>query len=415
MSHKSLRFHNSLTLSTSKAPQIHHLLKKENAQFHTWSLALPLHYCRCVLMGRKYIYIFKNTITVLAILCVFLLALELMTGSFKLLGTDLVKDYLYAAANPFVGLFIGLLVTAILQSSSTVTSMLVAMVASGAMQMEMAVPIVMGANVGTTVTSTFVALGHVINKNEFSKAISAASLHDFFNIGAVLVLFPLEYSTKFLSKLSHKLAEWLHISESGAQDGGFFTNLLPAKALAKWLLAFSDSWAWVWLIVSILLIFITLKLFSKLINRILIGEFRQQVQVYFFGTPLKSLLWGTIITGGVQSSSITSSLIVPLVAQDKVPLKNAFSFLMGANLGTTATALIAAFSKSEAAVSLALAHVLFNFIGILIFFPLPSARNFPIYIARLLGYSASRSRVIGLLYFLLTFFGVPFLLIYFSK
>lgn len=351
----------------------------------------------------------------IAILFLFLLSLELMTGSFQLIGKEMVGRYLNAASNPFIGLFIGLLVTAILQSSSTVTSMLVAMVGVGAMQMEAAVPIVMGANIGTTVTSTFVALGHVSNRNEFSKAIAAASLHDFFNIGTVLILFPLEYSTQFLSKLSHQITAWLSISNPTVENEGMVTGILPIDAIGQWVINFGATWPWLLLILSIMLLFISLKLFSKLINKLLIGDFRHKLQQYFFGTPLKSLVWGTVITGGVQSSSITSSLIVPLTAQNKVQLKNAFGFVMGANLGTTATALLAAFSKSEAAVSLALAHVMFNLIGILIFFPVPSIRNIPIYIARLLGYATCRSRIVGFIYFLVSFFGLPFLLIYFSK
>ncbi|MGB0524214.1 MAG: Na/Pi symporter [Flammeovirgaceae bacterium] len=366
-------------------------------------------------MSKKVIYIFQKTVAVIAILFLFLLSLDLMNGAFELIGKDLVSRYLNVESNPFVGLFIGLLVTAILQSSSTVTSMLVALVGMDAMPMEVAVPIVMGANVGTTVTSTFVALGHVSNRNEFSKAIAAASLHDFFNIGTVLILFPLEYSTQFLSKLSHKITDWLPLAQTNGANEGMFTGILPVDLLSKFLINLVGNWPWPLLILAILLLFVSLKLFSKLINEILIGDFRNKVQRYFFGNPFQSLVWGTIITGGVQSSSITSSLIVPLVAQNKVQLKNAFGFLMGSNLGTTATALLAALFNSEAAVSLALAHVMFNLIGILLFFPIPSVRNFPIYIARLLGYATCRSRVIGFVYFLFTFFGLPFLLIYFSK
>lgn len=366
-------------------------------------------------MSKSIVYIVKNTFEVLVVLFAFLLSLELMTGSFSLIGKDLVGQYLSAASNPFVGLFIGLLMTAILQSSSTVTSMLVAMVGIGAMEMEAAVPIVMGANIGTTVTSTFVALGHVADRNAFSRAIAAASLHDFFNIGTALILFPLEYSTNFLSNIAHEMVNWLPIAKTPSEDGGIFTGILPIDWIGNWILGFAKDLPWVLLMISLLMLFLSLKAFSNRINKLLIGDFRQKVQQYFFGSPTKSLFWGTVITGGVQSSSITSSLIVPLVAQNKVNLKNAFSFLMGSNLGTTATALLAAFSKSEAAVSLALAHVMFNLIGILIFFPIPSVRNFPIYLARLLGYSASRKRVIGFVYFMVTFFGLPFLLIYFSK
>ena len=102
--------------------------------------------------------------------------------SVTMLGQETAKSILLATSNPFIGLFIGLLATALIQSSSTVTSMTVAVVASGYLTLGNAIPVVMGANVGTTLTSTLVSLGFITKRNQFRKAISAGTIHDFFNI-----------------------------------------------------------------------------------------------------------------------------------------------------------------------------------------------------------------------------------------
>jgi sodium-dependent phosphate cotransporter len=136
---------------------------------------------------------------------------------------------------------------------------------------------------------------------------------------------------------------------------------------------------------------------------------------YVFNSPVASLLWGTGFTAAIHSSSTATSLIVPLVAADKLSIKKAFPFVMGANVGTTITALIASVSKSEAALSIALAHVLFNIIGVIIFFPIPVIRNIPVHLARYLGSLTVKNRLVGLVYIVLTFFLIPFILIYFSN
>ncbi len=96
----------------------------------------------------------------------FVLALDLMVSALKSLGEPGAGFTLQATANPFTALFIGLLTTAMIQSSSTTTSLVVALVASGALTLENAVPVIMGANIGTTITSTLVSLGFIRKKKE---------------------------------------------------------------------------------------------------------------------------------------------------------------------------------------------------------------------------------------------------------
>ncbi|MBK8291849.1 MAG: Na/Pi symporter [Flammeovirgaceae bacterium] len=87
-----------------------------------------------------------------------------MIASLQHLGKDAADIILLATSNPFTGLFIGLLVTALMQSSSATTAMTVALIASGSISLHGAVPIIMGANVGTTITSTIVSLGFITKK-----------------------------------------------------------------------------------------------------------------------------------------------------------------------------------------------------------------------------------------------------------
>jgi sodium-dependent phosphate cotransporter len=88
---------------------------------------------------------------------------------------------------------------------------------------------------------------------------------------------------------------------------------------------------------------------------------------------------------------------------------------MGANLGTTITAVIAALYKTEAAISVAIVHVLFNLIGSLIFLPFPKLREYPVRLAKSFGRKTAKNKTIGFAYILLTFFVIPFFLIYFNQ
>ncbi|MGB5159487.1 MAG: Na/Pi symporter, partial [Thermoanaerobaculia bacterium] len=128
----------------------------------------------------------------------FFVGLDMMGLSFKLFGKGFAEALIERTSNPFVGLFVGLLATTLVQSSSTTTSMIVALVAAGALTIEGAIPMIMGANIGTSVTNTLVSLAHVTRREEFQRAFAGATVHDFFNWMAVLILLPLELATGFL-------------------------------------------------------------------------------------------------------------------------------------------------------------------------------------------------------------------------
>lgn len=359
--------------------------------------------------------VFKRNLSLLIFIpeiVLFLLSINLVGEAVSSLGQETARGILLATSNPFIGLFIGLLAAALIQSSSTVTAMTVAVVSTGYLSLGSAIPVVMGANIGTTLTSTLVSLGFITNRNEFRKAISAGTAHDFFNIFTVVLLFPLEYYYGILSSGANYLTSIFGdaLNANNASEGLTFglgqlaamvLNVLPNAVIA--------------LILSLILLFTSIKLLSRTISNRIIGTSKDRLRKFIFASPYKSFAWGTMITAAIQSSSITTSLIVPLVAAGRVTLKRSFPFILGANMGTTITALIAAFSQSEAAISLAFVHLLFNLVGVLIFLPFPILRRLPVLVAYRFGALTLDSRVIGFSYIIFTFFLMPFTLIYVNK
>ena len=146
-----------------------------------------------------------ESILVVVLIYFFLVSVKLMGGGFKTLGGGFTNLLQGTISSPLVGLSLGVLVTSVVQSSSLTTSILVGLVAAGQLTVRQAVPIVMGANIGTTITNTLVSIGHVPHRTEFRRAVATATLHDFFNLCCVLLLFPLEVTTHFLEWTAGRL------------------------------------------------------------------------------------------------------------------------------------------------------------------------------------------------------------------
>lgn len=354
-------------------------------------------------------------LSVIGAFVLFLFALDLMISSLQHLSKTVTDTILLATSNPFTGLFIGLLITAMLQSSSTTTSLTVALVASGSITIQNAIPIIMGANVGTTITSTIVSLSFINKKKEFKRAVTAGTYHDFFNILTVVVLFPLEYYNGFLSNFSVWITDMLFVASSET-----VSSTRSVWPLFSWVISFLVERvpnAFILTVVAVALLFSSILIFRKLISDLLEAKSPEVFSRFFFKSPLKSFLWGVLTTAAIRSSTITTSVVVPIVAKKVATLKQAAPFIMGANVGTTVTAFIAAIlnSNTSAAISIAIAHFLFNFIGVCLFFPIPLLRKLPIYLANSLGNLTLKYRLAGFVYLLLTFFFIPFSLIYFNQ
>ncbi|PZX58023.1 Na/Pi symporter [Algoriphagus chordae] len=354
----------------------------------------------------------KSYLMMLLALMLFIFAIDLLTVAMSHLNNEVAENILLATRNPFVSLFIGLLMTALIQSSSTVTASVVAVVASGHLSLEQAVPMVMGANIGTTLTSTLVSLSFIMNKREFKRALSAGMLHDIFNIFTVIVLLPLEVYFGFLSNIAIKIA---HLFIKGdSYSGPIVSNKVFTRPITEWITTTIDI-PFLTLILSIFLVFAAIKILSTAVYKAFVLNSFRDINKLIFKDPYMAFIYGTFFTAAVQSSTVTTSLIVPLVASKKVSVKKSFPFIIGANIGTTITAAIAAIYKTEAAIALALVHFLFNLIGAMIFLPFPRLRNIPVTLALYMGRTSVKSRFLGFAYILLTFFIIPFLLIYFSN
>ena len=137
-------------------------------------------------------------------------AVSIISRGFAGLGSDAAHSMFAFAANPWVGLSVGVLGTVLIQSSTTTTAIAVTAVGSGALPIRGAIPIILGANVGTTVTTTLVALTFIGNRTEFRKALAASSIHDFYNWLALLIFFPIELIWHPLERISRALTNALY-------------------------------------------------------------------------------------------------------------------------------------------------------------------------------------------------------------
>ena len=348
----------------------------------------------------------------IAVLFLFFLSLDLLGLAFGLFGKGLAAMLIERTANPFVGLFAGILGTALAQSSSTTTSLTVALVAAGALTVEGAIPIIMGANIGTSVTNTLVSLAHVTRRSEFERAFAGATVHDLFNFITVLILFPLELTTGYLARSAILLG-------SAVEGIGGLRLLDPLKTIvrpvAMFVVEFLGRSGVATLIVALALLFASLKLLVDLLKAMTSGRAEEVLHRTLFRSPLRAVTAGALMTVMVQSSSITTSVMIPLVAAGVVTLEHVFPFTIGANIGTTVTALVAALSTgSAAAVTVAFSHLLFNVTGSVLIYVPPRMRAVPLALARTLGRLAVRNRLIAIGYVLMVFFVLPFLLILLS-
>ena len=354
-----------------------------------------------------------------AVLLVFFVSLELMGDSFKLMGKGFAETLLRTTSNPFVGLFIGILATSLVQSSSTVTSLAVGMVAGGGLTVAGAIPIVMGANIGTSVTNTIVSLGHITRKDEFRRAMAGATVHDFFNLLVVLIFFPLELTTHFLSYS----ALWL--SEGLAGIGGA-TFLSPVKVItdpiAEWVIDVAGENGIIVLIIGVVGLFVALRYLVVLLKALMLGRSEQLIHKYLFGAPMVALLFGTLVTVMVQSSSITTSITVPLVGAGIVTVAQIFPFVLGANIGTTITALLAALVLAAGgeqagiyALEVAFVHLCFNLYGVALFLPFRRLRAIPIWLSERLGALSVKNRGYAFAYIGTVFFLIPLLVILLTR
>ena len=240
----------------------------------------------------------------------FLFGMNLMGEALeKSAGSKLKKIIELLTSNIFMGVLVGTIVTAIIQSSSATTVMVVGFVNAGIMTLPQAVGVIMGANIGTTVTAQLVSID--IN------GLAPIAL----GIGIILYLFGGKPKTK-------------HIAEVLIGFGILFTGMDFMKEAVKPLAGYSGF-------TNALLTF---------------GKY-----------PILGLLLGFGITAIIQSSSASMGMLVVLASQGLIPLNSALPILYGQNIGTCVTSLLSSIGASISARRAALIHLMFNVLGTIIF------------------------------------------------
>ena len=347
-------------------------------------------------------------------LYLFLVGVKSLEKGISSFGSDLVDQVFSSVANPIAGLAAGVLATVLVQSSSVTTATIVGLVGAGVLPVETAVPMVMGANIGTTVTNTLASLGHVRQSAYFQRAFAAATVHDYFNLLSVAILLPLEVAFGLISRIANSLASLVGdiLPEVGSGSSPIKSAI---NAPVSWMADTIESLGWsgaegaILLGVGIGLIFLALWMITRQMKAVMSGRIENAINgVLSRGAGAGAFLVGLAMTVAVQSSSITTSILVPLVAAGVLTLRNAFPVTLGANLGTTVTALLASIAAdSSDALVIALAHVTFNILGILIFYPWPRLRRIPIMLAERTGEAAVKRKSVVAVYVIGLFIVAP--------
>ncbi|CAJ1440587.1 unnamed protein product, partial [Effrenium voratum] len=454
---------------------------------------------------RKIALVSLKSLGVLLALYFFLFGLDLMSGSFGALGGKSAGQLFTLINNPIAGLMVGILATVLVQSSSSSTSIVVGLVGAEMLTVHQAIPIIMGANCGTSVTNTIVSMAHAGDRLELERAFSGATVHDMFNMLTVLTLLPLEVifgalcgegPLYWLSKLvteavvggdlesdltftsptkaivspltklflsedqnvvealsfgppvEHREANcsghctyfcvsgamseaWRKVAEDGyntlpacsfisecrsdsfcSRDAGDFykSEIEGAAIIGKGFLRGAGDVAGgiLGLMISLLVMCGALFFMVKLLHSLVMGHARE---ILMKGTQLNdylAMLLGLALTFIVQSSSVVTSALTPLVGIGVLPVAKMLPMTLGSNIGTTFTSMLAALSVMTAAsIQIAFCHLFFNILGILIWFPAPPMRRVVITAACTLGFYASYWRLVPLIYILVMFLALP--------
>ncbi|KAF4039448.1 Na+/Pi-cotransporter [Phytophthora infestans] len=383
---------------------------------------------------------FFYTIASLAALYFFMVAVKFIGDGFTLaLGCD-TKGAFDFANNPVAGLMIGTVATALLHSSGTVTSIVVALVGSGGMTIRQGVYVIMGANVGTCVTCIMVAFGQVGDRTRFQRAMAAATVHDMYNIWSVFVMFPIEVIFHPLEKMS------VAMSNAKTSSGAFnspvdaIVNPLTQKLLsvdkkAIYRVAtgetmctedqsFVKSGAFhnsslsdgsigaITVIIGFCILVCALLTLVKMLAKVFMGPTKKLISKLLNYNGYINIFVGTLITFAVHSSTVVTSTLTPMAGLGVVTLEQVYPLVIGANLGTTGTALLASLVTGKAdSVAIALVHFWFNVIGIFLFYPIPVTRKPILGWARSLAFFSASWPLTAVIFLIILFLVAPGILL----
>jgi sodium-dependent phosphate cotransporter len=362
---------------------------------------------------------FIRWLCLIALIFAMLTAVGLIGGGFKVATQEHASTLFEYASNPILGLIIGMVCTALLQSSSTVSSIIVAMVAGG-LPITIAIPMMMGANIGTSITNTIVSLGHIGNKQEFQRAFNAATIHDFFNIFAVLIFLPIEILFGLLEKTSAFLVSFVTFG-SPTDIGGFNPIKLITSPLIDTVKSLTGSLPPVWdgtarIAIGMVLIILSITWMGKIMKSLMVGRAREMLQNSLGRGAISGIASGTLVTVLVQSSSTTTSLMVPLVGNGIVTARAIYPFTLGANIGTCITAVVAALSitgpNANLALQIAFVHFVYNSMAVLLIYGVSFWREWPPNLSYQLSLKVAERKAYAIAYIAGVFFIVPLLAIF---
>jgi len=470
----------------------------------------------------RVLWITVRLIIVLGVLYFFVCSLDMLQDAFQLLGGRSAGGLFSSSLinNPVCGLMVGVLVTVLVQSSSTSSSIIVSMVGSSILTVQQAIPIIMGANIGTTVTNTIVAITQSSDRNVFRRAFAGATVHDMFNWLTVIILLPLEVATHYLYYMTEAMTQNVNTVEDADNpqflkvitvpltkliveiDKKVITAIAEGKDRQKFPLVkyyckekFMNSFinyeneteisetdfdqvnnevfnwdvekvynytsdnqtfyprlTWkemndsestkcthlfvgsglpgatlseaavggIILAVSLTLMIICLLTLVKILNSLLKGPMarivRRVINADFPGclsvfTGYVAMLIGAGVTVLVQSSSVFTSALTPLVGIGVVTVERVYPLTLGSNIGTTVTSMLAAFTADASTIKytlqIALCHLFFNISGILIWYPIPFLRKVPILLAKKLGNTTANYRWFAIFYLIILYLLFP--------
>lgn len=354
----------------------------------------------------------------LVLLYAFLVAVDLLGDGIGGLGEEFTDQLFRGTDNPLSALSVGVLATVLAQSSSVTTATIVSMVGAGVISVGDAVPMIMGANVGTTVTNTLASIGSIRRTEEFRRAFAGATMHDLFNLASVALLLPLELATGFLARASVVVSGLVE----GAAGGEFES---PVRAAVAWgsgavmsaaELAPGRLTAVVLIVVGLGLIFGSLLAITQNMRVVIAGPAERSLNRVLGRSGLLAIAVGIALTVAVQSSSISTSLLIPLIAAGVLRLENAYPVTLGANVGTTITALLAAFAVPRIeGLQIALVHLGFNVTGIALLYPVPAVRGLPLRAARWVADQAVRRRATVVVYVVTVFVVLPLVVVLLAR
>ncbi|KAL7499799.1 hypothetical protein ACHAWT_007913 [Skeletonema menzelii] len=440
----------------------------------------------CVHSPMEWGKIFIGVCAAFFFLYFFLFSLELLGNAAKVLGGCTAGGIMGDNVNPVAALVIGELATALVQSSSTTTSIIVSLVGASAISINTGIYMIMGANIGTSVTNTIVAMGQMSDGVQLERAFAGATVHDLFNLLTVAVLFPLELISGYLRALTGAMLPE-QVGDGDKWEGPIKKIVSPLagrvlkanknviKDIATGKVESCDEYypvfcvggiedykscankcgdgeekgvdcgrvglitcdkkygcpaffqngatkkddsiaAGVCLVLSLAFLLICLMGLVNVLQRGLMGMSTRIIYKATNVPGIFAIVIGAAVTVLVQSSSITTSVLTPLVGIGVIQLEQMFPLTLGANIGTTVTGLLASLvSDSVAALQVALCHLFFNISGIIIWYPLPFMRKVPLNGARELGKWTRRSKAIPPIYIIVVFFVCPLLLLGLSE